>query len=128
VIAAYRRAVEESGREPGEIILQSLASWADDDDAALEGAREWKPTLVDENYTDPIYDPAEIKATGERVSDMTFTSMALISSDPDDHVRRLKMIQELGATAVVVMNISGRDPEGMLGVYGDHVLPRLRQG
>jgi coenzyme F420-dependent glucose-6-phosphate dehydrogenase len=127
VIAAYRRAVEEAGREPGEIILQSLASWAPDDDAALEGAREWKPTLVDENYTDAIYDPAEIQGKGERVSDMTFKAMALISSNPDHHVQRLKLIQQLGATAIVVMNISGRDPEGMLDVYGQHVLPQLRQ-
>jgi len=40
VIQAYRRGAEEVGREPGEIILQTLASWADTDDAALESARE----------------------------------------------------------------------------------------
>src|SRR5947209_10002913 len=38
VIASYRRAAEQAGREPGEIILQGMASWAEDDDAALEGA------------------------------------------------------------------------------------------
>jgi alkanesulfonate monooxygenase SsuD/methylene tetrahydromethanopterin reductase-like flavin-dependent oxidoreductase (luciferase family) len=40
VIAAYRRGAEAAGREPGEIIVQSLASWAPDDEAALAGARE----------------------------------------------------------------------------------------
>jgi coenzyme F420-dependent glucose-6-phosphate dehydrogenase len=33
VIAAYRRAAENAGREPGEIVLQGLASWAQDDDS-----------------------------------------------------------------------------------------------
>src|SRR5215211_7426599 len=41
VIAAYRRGAEQAGREPGEIILQTLASWGDSDEAALESAREW---------------------------------------------------------------------------------------
>jgi coenzyme F420-dependent glucose-6-phosphate dehydrogenase len=98
------------------------------DDGALEGAREWKGTLVDENYTDPVYDPAEIGASGEQVSDMKFKTMGLISADPDKHVRKLKAIQQLGATAIVVMNISGKDPLGMLRTYGEHMLPALRQG
>src|SRR5437588_4926180 len=52
VIAAYRRSAEAAGREPGEIILQGMASWAEDDDSALEFSREWKGTLVDQNYTE----------------------------------------------------------------------------
>jgi coenzyme F420-dependent glucose-6-phosphate dehydrogenase len=128
VIAAYRRSADEAGREPGEIILQGMASWAESDEAALEGAREWKGTLVDENYTDPIYDPAEIGASGNEVSDRKFTTMGLISSDPDAHVRKLKAMQQLGATAIVIMNVSGSDPLGMFRVYGQSVLPKLRGG
>ena len=128
VIAAYRRAAEQAGREPGEIILQGMASWAPDDDAALEGAREWKGTLVDEHYTDPIYDPAEIGANGTRVSDAKFKAMGLIGSDPDQHVRKIKAMKQLGATAIVIMNVSGKDPLGMLRVYGEDVLPQLREG
>lgn len=128
VIAAYRRAVEQAGREPGEIILQGMASWAEDDDAALESAREWKGTLVDQHYTDPVFDPAEIGIRGsDEVSDLKFKTMGLIASDPNEHVRKIKAMQQLGATAVVIMNISGKDPLGMLRTYGDHVLPRLRE-
>jgi coenzyme F420-dependent glucose-6-phosphate dehydrogenase len=126
VIAAYRRAAEEAGREPGEIILQAMASWAADDESALESAREWKGTLVDANYTEPIHDPADVGAHGSQVSDTKFKAMGLISSDPETHVRKLKAIRALGATAVVVMNISGRDPMGMLRTYGEDVLPKLR--
>jgi coenzyme F420-dependent glucose-6-phosphate dehydrogenase len=126
VIAAYRRACEAAGREPGEIVLQTLASWASTDDAALGGSREWKGTLVDEHYTEPIADPAEIGQKGEGVSDRTFTSQAIASSDPDTHVKKLRMLEKLGATAVCVMNISGHDPLGTIRTYGEHVLPELR--
>jgi coenzyme F420-dependent glucose-6-phosphate dehydrogenase len=126
VIAAYRRAAEEAGREPGEIIVQGLASWAPDDDAALAAAREWKGTLVDENYTDRVADPAEVGARGQEVPDAKFKAMGLISADPDAHLRKIKAMQQLGATAIVIMNISGQDPVGMVRTYGEHVLPALR--
>ena len=128
VIAAYRRGAEESGREPGEVILQGLASWAPDDEAALEGAREWKGTLVDENYTEAVSDPAEVGAKGEEVSDRLFRTMGLIGADPDEHVKQIKMMRGMGATAIVIMNVSGADPLGMIEVYGEHVLPALRGG
>lgn len=128
VIAAYRKGAQAAGREPGEIILQGMASWAEDDQAALDGAREWKGTLVDENYTDAIADPAQIGANGQEVSDLKFKAMGLISSDPDAHVRKIRAMQQLGATAIVIMNISGADPLGMVRSYGDEVLPRLREG
>jgi coenzyme F420-dependent glucose-6-phosphate dehydrogenase len=35
-------------------------------------------------------------------------------------------MQAMGATAVVVMNVSGADPLGTVRLYGDEVLPRLR--
>ncbi|HLJ02609.1 MAG TPA: LLM class flavin-dependent oxidoreductase [Solirubrobacteraceae bacterium] len=126
VIAAYRRSAEQAGREPGEIVLQSMASWGTDDDEALDSAREWKGTLVDGNYTDPVADPAQIGASGADVPDAKFKSMALISADPDKHVRKIKAMQQLGATAIVIMNIAGRDPLGLIEAYGEHVLPALR--
>jgi coenzyme F420-dependent glucose-6-phosphate dehydrogenase len=100
---------------------------APDDDAALEGAREWKGTLADENYTDAVAEPADVEANGAQVSDRTFKAMGLIGSDPAAHVRQIKLMQKMGATAIVIMNISGADPLGMLRVYGEHVLPQLRE-
>ena len=87
VIAAYRAGREHAGRAPGEIILQMVFSFADSDDAALEQAREWKGTMVDEHYTDPIADPEVIYRRGEdEVSDSKFTKQVIASSDPNHHV------------------------------------------
>src|SRR4029078_7019973 len=60
VIDAYRSACEDEGSEPGEIVLQAQFSWAEDDDAALEGARVWKGAQPDEYYTDDWHDPARM--------------------------------------------------------------------
>lgn len=126
VIAAYREAAEQAGREPGEIILQGLAAAADSDEMALDSSREWKATLADESYAEDISDPAQVGQVGESVSDRKYKMMAILSADPATHVRQIKAMQSMGATAVVVMNVSGADPMGTLRLYGKHVLPQLR--
>jgi coenzyme F420-dependent glucose-6-phosphate dehydrogenase len=128
VIAAYRRGAEEAGREAGEIILQSLAAVDESDEAALESSREWKATLPGELYTDDIHDPAEVERQADDVSDRTFTTANLVSADADAHVRKLKLMGEVGASAIVVVNASGRVPEAMIRMYGQEVLPALRDG
>jgi coenzyme F420-dependent glucose-6-phosphate dehydrogenase len=129
VIAAYREGCEAASREPGEIIMQSVFSLGEDDDEALEQAREWKGTMVDAHYTEPFADPAEIYRRGENeVKDTAFTKQIIASADPDKHVKRISMLEKLGATTVVLMNVSGKDPHRALHVYGQHVLPSLRTG
>lgn len=127
LIGTYRRSCAEAGRAPGEIILQALFSWAPDDDAALAGAREWKGTMVDEMYTDDVHDPAEIFRRGDaEISDDDFLESAIVSSEPEKHVERIRQLEEMGATVVGLMNVSGRAPVEALGVYGREILPRLR--
>jgi coenzyme F420-dependent glucose-6-phosphate dehydrogenase len=126
VIAAYRKAAREAGREPGEIILQGVAAVAETNELALESSREWKATLADEPYAEDVSDPAAVGEIGEGLSDRTYKMMAIVSADPARHVRQLQAIRGMGATAVAVMNVSAADPTGMINMYGEHVLPRLR--
>lgn len=127
VIEAYRRSCEEAGREPGEVILQALFSWAEDEESALAGAREWKGTMVDAMYTDDVHDPAEVYRRGEaEISDDEFLGSAIVSSDPEKHVERIGELEDMGATIVGLMNVSGRAPLEALRVYGRDVLPNVR--
>jgi coenzyme F420-dependent glucose-6-phosphate dehydrogenase len=125
IIETYRNACE---REPF-VLLQAVFSYASDDDQALEAAREWKGTMVDRHYTDPIHDPAEIYRNGENeVPDEMFTKQVICSSDPQEHVKRIKAISLLGADVMVLMNVSSADPHAALRVYGEQVLPELKSG
>jgi coenzyme F420-dependent glucose-6-phosphate dehydrogenase len=127
VIDAYRSAAEDAGRDPGEILLQVGFSWAEDDDAALQGVRVWKGAQPDEFYTDDWHRPQEMFEEGERqVSDDDLREGFIVSSDPDEHAQRIREVEEMGATTVVLMNNSGADPRGAIGTYGEFVLPALR--
>jgi len=127
LIDAYRSACNEAGREPGEIILQTGMSWADDDDSALAGARVWKASQPDEFYTDDWHDPRAMYEKAEReISDDDLEEAYIIGSDPDHHAERLREVERLGATVVCVQNASGADPLGALRTYGERVLPALR--
>jgi coenzyme F420-dependent glucose-6-phosphate dehydrogenase len=113
----------------GEIILQALVSWADTDEAALEGARKWKGAQPPEYYVDDWHDPKKMyEHAAETLSDDEFKQKAIISADPDVHVSRIREVEQLGATIVAVMNCSGAAPEEAIRVYGDKVLPKLNSG
>jgi coenzyme F420-dependent glucose-6-phosphate dehydrogenase len=73
------------------------------------------------------YDPREMQRHAEEsVSDDALREALIISSEPDEHVRRIHDVEDLGATIVVLMNVSGADPLGAIRTYGDRVLPALR--
>ena len=126
LIDAYRGAAEDAGREPGEIVLQAAFSWAEDDDAALEGCRVWKGSQPDEFYKDDWHDPKAMYEEGERqVSDEELKEDLIVSADPEVHLERIREVEELGATTVALMNNSGADPLAAIETYKDKVLPRL---
>jgi len=111
----------------GEIILQALVSWAETDEAALEGARFWKGAQPPEYYVDDWRDPKQMyEHAEEQISDDEYKEKAVISADPEQHVERLSALKELGATTIAVMNCSGADPEGAIRIYREEVLPKLK--
>jgi coenzyme F420-dependent glucose-6-phosphate dehydrogenase len=129
LIDAYRAGADDAGREPGEILLQTGFSWAPTEERALEQARVWKGAGPIEYYIDDWHDPKAMYAHAEAtISDDDFRQLQIISSDPDRHIERIEAIEKLGATTVVLMNISGDDPAGAIDVYADAVLPALRSG
>lgn len=83
-------------------------------------------TLRDEPYAEDVADPAQVGQLGEDLSDRKYKMMAMLGPDPAQHVRQIKAMQAMGATAVVVMNVSGADPLGTVRLYGEHILPQLR--
>jgi coenzyme F420-dependent glucose-6-phosphate dehydrogenase len=127
ILDAYRGAAEDAGREPGEIVLQGAFSWAEEDGAALEGARVWKGAQPKEFYRDDWHDPAAMyEHAAEQVSDDDLREAMIISTDPEEHIERIREVEKLGATTVALMNNSGADPHAAIETYAREVLPRLR--
>jgi coenzyme F420-dependent glucose-6-phosphate dehydrogenase len=126
LIETYQGACAEAGREPGEIVLRRMFSWAESDEDALEGARVWMGAGPPEYYVDDWHDPRAMYAHAEQTtSDAEFKEDAIIASDPEVHAERIREAEQLGATTIAAMNVSGDDPHKAVEVYGDKVLPAL---
>jgi coenzyme F420-dependent glucose-6-phosphate dehydrogenase len=122
VIEAYR----DAGGD-GEIVFQALWSWADSDEAALEGCRVWKGAQPKDHFKRDWHVPGSMYEHGEReMSDDEFLEQGIIGADPEHHVARIRELEQLGATVVVLQNCSGADPLRAIEVYGERVLPALR--
>jgi coenzyme F420-dependent glucose-6-phosphate dehydrogenase len=129
VLDAYREARRKAGHEgDGEIVFQALFSWAESDEQALEAARKWKGAQPEDHYTADWHEPAKMYEHGEReMSDEEFRENAIIGADPELHAERLRELEKLGATVIVLQNNSGADPLAALRTYGEKVLPALRE-
>jgi coenzyme F420-dependent glucose-6-phosphate dehydrogenase len=126
ILDAYRGAASDAGREPGEIVLQAAFSWAENDGAALAGARVWKGAQPKEFYKEDWHDPKAMYEHGaEQISDEDLREAMIISSDPDEHVERIRQVEGMGATTVALMNNSGAGPLAAIDIYGREVLPKL---
>jgi coenzyme F420-dependent glucose-6-phosphate dehydrogenase len=128
IISAYRDACAEAGRDPGEIILHTGIAWAESEDAAIAGARRWKPTQLPAVYRDDIHDPEQMqRLADDELTDDEFAHQGfVVSADVEHHVERLREMAALEPTVICTQLIGQADPLGTIRTYGDQVLPALR--
>jgi coenzyme F420-dependent glucose-6-phosphate dehydrogenase len=111
----------------GEVVFQALFSWAGSDEAAMESVRKWKGAQPKEHYTEDWHEPRKMYEHGEdQMSDEELAQQVIVGSDLDMHVERIRELEQLGATVIVLQNNSGADPLGAIRAYGERVLPALR--
>ncbi|MEA2354799.1 MAG: hypothetical protein QOD61_928 [Solirubrobacteraceae bacterium] len=129
IISAYRDACAEAGRDPGEIILHTGIAWAESEDAAIAGARRWKPTQLPAVYRDDIHDPEQMqRLADDELTDDEFAHQGfVVSADVDHHIERLREMAALEPTVICTQLIGQADPLGTIRTYGDQVLPALRR-
>jgi coenzyme F420-dependent glucose-6-phosphate dehydrogenase len=130
LIETYRKAAAAAGRTPGTIVLETGFSWAPDDADALEAARSWKGAAPGEFFTDDWFEPEAMYERGEQeVSDDEFREQFIISADPDEHVERIKQLEQVsnGEVIVKLSNFSGPNALEAIRLYGERVLPQLRR-
>lgn len=128
IIDAYREACGRYKRPEGEIILQTGIAWAEDEQAALDGARRWKPTQIGALYRDDISDPAQMQRMADKqITDEQFAKQGfMVGADLENPIERLRELESVGATVICLQLIGSADPMGTIRTYGEQVLPTLR--
>jgi len=104
-----------------------LVSWAPSEDEALEQARKWKGAQPKDHYTADWHEPQKMYEHGEQeISDEEFAQNIVAASDPEEIQDRLRELEQLGATVLVLQNNSAAHVERAIEVLGSEVLPALR--
>jgi coenzyme F420-dependent glucose-6-phosphate dehydrogenase len=127
VVEAYRDARRRAGREgDGEIVFQALVSYAESDEQAFEAVRKWKGAQPADHYTDDWHQPRRMYEHGEaEMGDEEFAQNIIAGSDPAFFQERLRELERLGPTVIVLQNNSAVDPLGAIELLGREVLPIL---
>lgn len=118
---------QAASRAPGAVerMIEMKVSFDTDPARAAEDTRYWAALALSAEEKMSVEDPIEM----ERLADSLTTERAakrwIVSSDPEEHVERIRPYVELGFTHLV-FHAPGPDQERFLRLYAGQVLPRLR--
>jgi len=122
-------AVEEGAKAAGKSladltkVLEIDVSWAKDYESAIASTRQWKAGLLPNLFEDPIADPRTIEKLGlEQVPDKSLEEIYVISTNPEDHVKKIEEAFETGFDHVCLFSSSPNEEEAIQ-MYKEKVLP-----
>jgi probable F420-dependent oxidoreductase len=144
-----REGAKEAGRDFSEIRVMSAAPvWVSDDLAKARDQVRWFPALVSNHVVDLVsrYKPEELpeeltsyvrdrkgynylhhaevgSSNAEFVTDEIVDRFCIVGP-AEEHVRKLKELQDVGVTQFNIYLMSG-DEEETVDVYGRHIVPEL---
>jgi coenzyme F420-dependent glucose-6-phosphate dehydrogenase len=130
VIDAYKKARDEAGKDPGEIVLQAGFCLGEPEQAIIKATKKWKTTQFPEYYLEDHHDLDDMAASAEeRMSDEEFAHEGfLVSADPQEHIDRIRKLIAIddAVTSICLQGIGDLDPLTSIRRYGEEVLPALR--
>jgi coenzyme F420-dependent glucose-6-phosphate dehydrogenase len=112
-------------KEAFDRMIEMKVSFDTDATRAFEDTRHWAALALSSEEKMSVEDPLEM----ERLADALPTERAakrwIVSSDPDEHVEKIRPYIELGFRHLV-FHAPGPDQERFLRLYAEHVVPKLR--
>ena len=115
------------GRTPGaaERMIEMKVSYNPDPAKALADTRIWAALALPAEAKAGIEDPREMEARAEAVADQAHRRW-LVASDASMHLEQIRPYLELGFNHLV-FHAPGDDQMEFLRLYGEEILPRLRE-
>ena len=127
LLPALREGAEKAHRTLAELdlLIEVKVSFDTDERRALDDTRFWGALALSPDEKTGVEDPIEMQRLADELPIERAASRFIVSSDPDEHVARIRQYLDLGFTHLV-FHAPGPDQERFLRLYGEQILPRLR--
>ena len=127
LLPAVTEGAEKAGRQVAdlEMMIEVKVSFDHDRDAALAATHFWGALGLTPEQKQGVEDPVEMQRLADALSVEQTAKRFIVSTDPDEHVEKIKTYLDLGFNHLV-FHAPGPDQAKFLKLYGEEILPRLR--
>ncbi|SHG02251.1 coenzyme F420-dependent glucose-6-phosphate dehydrogenase [Jatrophihabitans endophyticus] len=127
LMPAIAEGAEKAGRDVGDIdmMIEVKVSFDHDRDKAMDATRFWGALGLTAEQKSGVEDPVEMQRLADDLSVEQTAKRFIVSTDPDEHVEKIKTYLDLGFNHLV-FHAPGPDQATFLELYGKEILPRLR--
>jgi coenzyme F420-dependent glucose-6-phosphate dehydrogenase len=108
-----------------DLMIEMKVSFDHDRARATEDTRHWAALALSPEEKTHVDDPIEMQRLADALPAERAASRWIVSTDPDEHVGRIRHYIDLGFNHLV-FHAPGQDQARFLQLYSDEVLPRLR--
>ncbi len=108
-----------------DLLIEMKVSFDTDREKALADTRYWGALALTPEQKSGVEDPIEMQRLADALPVEQTASRWIVSTDPDEHVERIRHYVDLGFRHLV-FHAPGPDQARFLELYGEQVLPRLR--
>lgn len=127
LLPAVREGAAKAGRSVADIdmMIEVKVSFDHDLESAMAATHFWGALGLTAEQKTGVEDPIEMQRLADALTNEQTARRFIVSTDPDEHVERIKHYIDLGFNHLV-FHAPGPDQAGFLKRYGEEILPRLR--
>lgn len=118
-------AAAERDADTIDLTIELKVSFDTDRDRALKDTRHWAALALSPQEKMSVKDPLEMERLADNLPVERAASRWIVSTDPDEHVEKIRPYIELGFRHLV-FHAPGPDQARFIRLYSEKVLPRLR--
>jgi coenzyme F420-dependent glucose-6-phosphate dehydrogenase len=128
LLPALREGAAAAGRDPADLDLaiEMKVSFDTDLVRAREDTRHWAALALSADEKTGVEDAVEMERLADALSTDRAASRWIVSSDPEEHVERIRPYLELGFSHLI-FHAPGADQHRFLELYSREILPSLRR-
>ena len=128
LLPALHDGIERAGRALHDIdlLMEVKVSFDPDRERALRATRNWAALALTPEEKTGVDDPKEMQQRAARLPLERAASRWIVSDEPAEHAERITAYLQMGFRHLV-FHAPGEDQERFLELYGQHILPRLRE-